>query len=137
MYRSTKKEKQYLKYRKTEEGCYFCNPEPKIVVKKTKNFYISRNNFPYDFWDGQKVSEHLLIVSKKHLHDLENKEDILFEYAMQLNNYGRLGYDVFTRVPNSPSRSQIHFHSHLIKTNGKKFRSLSYKKDPYMLNIEE
>lgn len=136
MYRITKKEKDYKKYQKGETRCYFCKPEPKAIIKKIKNFYIMKNNFPYDFWDGQKVLEHLLIVSNQHLPDLENQEDKLLEYSKQLNIYNQSGYDIFTRVPNSPSRSQIHFHSHLIKASGKKFRMLTYIKDPYKLKVK-
>lgn len=136
MYRSTQKERAYHKYRPTEVGCYFCKPEPKVIVKKIKDFYIMKNNFSYDFWDGQKVSEHLLIVSKKHLPDLEADEDRLLGYSKQLNKYNKLGYDIFTRAANSPSRSQHHFHSHLIKADGKKFSSLSYKKSPYKLTVK-
>lgn len=138
MYRSTKKELNYKKYKEGEKGCYFCNPEPKVVVKRTKNFYISKNNFPYDFWDGQKVLDHLLIISKQHssyLNEYDTK--LVKEYAKLLNKYYKLGYDIFTRTVESPSRSQTHFHSHLIKTNGKKFKSLSYTKDPYSLEVEK
>src|SRR3990167_821177 len=107
MYRSTKNENSYHKYRKGEKGCYFCEPKPHIVVSKTKNFYISKNNFPYDFWDGQKVVEQLLL-----------------EYGELVNKYSNQGFDIYTRTPNSPSRSQPHFHTHLIKTTGKKLKSL-------------
>jgi|SRR3989344_529163 len=137
MYRSTKNENSYHKYRKGEKGCYFCEPKPHIVVSKTKNFYISKNNFPYDFWDGQKVVEHLLLVSKKHFSDLESKDkELLLEYGELVNKYSNQGFDIYTRTPNSPSRSQPHFHTHLIKTTGKKIKSLNFVFNPYSLIVK-
>ena len=137
MYRSTQNENAYHKYKKTEVGCYFCEPEPHVVIKRTKNFYISKNNFPYDFWDGQKVIKHLLVVSKKHLSTLDSKNNsLLLEYGKIVNEYSNKGFDIYTRTPNSPSRSQPHFHTHLIKTNGKKLKSLKYKFEPYSVEVE-
>ena len=149
MYRSTKNEnsyheyKQSLKfslrsnYKKTEKGCYFCEPEPHIVIFKTENFYISKNNFPYDFWDGQKVIEHFLLVSKKHFSDLESKDkELLLEYGELVNKYSNKGFDIYTRTPNSPSRSQVHFHTHLIKTDEKKIKSLNFVFNPYSLIVK-
>lgn len=137
MYRSTKRENLYHKYKKTEVGCYFCEPEPHVVILKTKNFYVSKNNFPYDFWDGQKIVNHLLVVSKKHFSTLETSDDsLILEYGRLVNEYSNRGFDIYMRTPNSPSRSQPHFHTHLIKTNGKKIKSLKYKTEPYLLEIE-
>lgn len=120
-----------------EKGCYFCKPEPKVVVLKTKNFYISKNNFPYDFWDGQKVIKHLLVVSKKHSSISSSKDSsLLFEYNRLINKYSNRGFDIYTRTPNSPSRSQSHFHTHLIKTDGKKLKKLIYNLEPYRLLVE-
>lgn len=137
MYRITKNENSYHKYKKTEKGCYFCEQEPHVVILKTKNFYVSKNNFPYDFWDGQKVTKHLLIVSKKHVSTLESSdEEVLLEYGKLINEYSNSGFDIYTRTPNSPSRSQPHFHTHLIKTIGKKIKSLKFKTEPYLLEVE-
>ena len=137
MYRSTKNENLYHKYKKTEVGCYFCEPKPHIVVSKTKNFYISKNNFPYDFWDGQKIKEHLLVVSKKHFSSLDSKDkNLLLEYGQLINDYSKKGYDIYTRFPNNPSRSQVHFHTHLIKTDGKKIKSLNFVYNPYSLIVK-
>jgi|SRR3989344_6132996 len=138
MYRLTKNENLYHEYRKTEKGCYFCEPESHVVLLKFKNFYISKNNFPYDFWDSQKVLEHLLIVSKEHLSTLNSKnKDVVLEYADLINKYSNKGFDIYLRAKNSPSRSQVHFHTHLIKTDGKKIKSLKFDSNPYILSVKE
>ena len=137
MYRSTKNENSYHEYKTGEKGCYFCEPEPHVIVLKTNNFYISKNNFPYDFWDGQKVTDHLLVVSKKHLSALDSQNSvILLEYGQLINDYSNKGYDIYTRFPNNPSRSQVHFHTHLIKTDGKKIKSLQFNFNPYSLIVK-
>lgn len=136
MYRSTRNENSYRQYKKTEKGCYFCQPEPQIIILKTKNFYVSKNNFPYDFWDAQKVTAHLLVVSKKHLSLPDSKDnESLLEYGELINDYSNKGFDIYTRTPNSPSRSQSHFHTHLIKTDGRKIKNLKFNFEPYSLEV--
>lgn len=136
MYRSTKKEKAYLN-RTPELFCYFCKPEPKVVIKKFKDFYIMKNNFPYDFWDGQDVLEHLMMVTKKHTAYLVEKSGLLLkQHSKIMNSYNKLGYDIFIRTSGSPSRSQAHFHTHLIKASGKKFKRLKYNFKPYSLEVK-
>lgn len=136
MYRSTKKEKAYHEYRPTEVGCYFCKPEPKVIVKRFNDFYIMKNNFSYDFWDGQNVLEHLMLVTKKHDAYLVGRNELLEQYSKIMNKYNKLGYDIFIRTSGSPSRSQAHFHTHLIKASGKKFNKLVYTFVPYKLTVE-
>ncbi len=137
MYRSTKKERNYHRYLGEEKRCYFCKPDPKAIVENFKSFYIMRNNFPYDFWDGQKVKNHLMVVAKKHFPAMDSKDKVLLlEYAILANDYSNKGFDIFVRVPNSPSRSQVHFHTHLIKASGKKFKSLKYTFKPYTLEVK-
>lgn len=137
MYRLPQNELRYLKYLEGDKGCYFCNPEPKIIVDKLNNFYIMKNNFPYDIWDSQKVKKHLLIVSKEHLSNLSSKDkNLLSEYSYLINKYLKQGYDIFTRSTKSASRSQAHFHTHLIKTSGKTVTSLNFNSKPYKLTIK-
>lgn len=138
MYRLTKNENYYQKYRKGEKSCFFCDPDPKVVILKSKSFYISKNNFPYDFWDGQRVRKHLLLVSKNHSAEL-NSESLkeISEYTKLLNKFSKKGFDIFTRTANSPSRTQPHFHTHLINASGKKIKALKVKFTPYSLDLNE
>ncbi|OGY09713.1 MAG: hypothetical protein A2700_00570 [Candidatus Blackburnbacteria bacterium RIFCSPHIGHO2_01_FULL_44_64] len=137
MYRTTSKEVTYQNSRKTEEGCYFCNPIPESIVKTFKNFYVAKNNYPYDIWDYLEVSEHLLLVPKAHMTGFKGMDkDSREEYFNVITDYSEQGYDVFTRATNSLIKTQPHLHTHLIKRTQKRIKNLKYQKDPYNLDID-
>lgn len=133
MYRLAKKELLYRKSLEKNGGCYFCDPIAN-VIENYDNFFIMKNNFPYDIWDYIKVSKHLLLVSKKHFTNLDEfSKSLLVEYANIIQKYSRVGYDIFTRSSNSKIKTQPHFHTHLIKTAGKRVQEINYEAHPYKL----
>lgn len=137
MYRLAKKELLYRKSLKNEKECYFCNPESKVILEKTDNFYIMKNNFPYDIWDYNKVSRHLLLVSKKHFINLDEfSKNLLIEYVKILQKYSKMDYDIFIRASNSSTKTQSHFHTHFIKVSGKIIRKINYNAKPYKLVLK-
>lgn len=137
MYRTKKSEQRYKKAKQLETKCPFCNLEEDRIVSKKSNIYVIKNIYGYDIWDRRKVAEHLLIIPSKHLTSFSeiNKKDSL-DFMEILMEYSAEGYDIFTRATNSKTKSQPHFHTHLIKPKGKVYSSVSFNADPYLLKFK-
>lgn len=131
--------KDYLKRRDPSTTvCTFCEPEydgNKIVADYT-HCYVMANTYPYSFWELRKVTEHLMIVPRRHvtslsqLHPEENEELISL-----FGKYEQDGYDIFARTSISSTRSQHHQHTHLIKSGSKRARGVFFWRKPYILKL--
>lgn len=135
----------YYKYRKTRRkfdnfpqtnDCQFCNPQKyaAAIYEETEHAYVVLNRTPYDQWELRKVTDHRMILPKRHvisLSDLnpEERADIMNIIA----DYESQHYEVYARSPVSESRSVGHQHTHLIKTERKVHRGLFYLSKPYIL----
>ncbi|MFZ1323992.1 MAG: HIT domain-containing protein [Candidatus Saccharimonadales bacterium] len=136
----TRHHKQISRYEKHLKAkpagaCAFCinNPDDDNYSVETKSFKILRNIFPYNTWDLQDVTDHLLIVPKKHIVSLNNlTANEAIEYVDLLGSYESRGYNVYSRAPASGMKSVSHQHTHLIKTSGKPKRVLLYTKNRYL-----
>jgi hypothetical protein len=133
--RSSKQEKQYRKHQKHTDStvCSFCviNEDHAQFVHGTKFFKIIRNRFPYDFWDGQGIVDHLMIVPHRHTHDLSSmKNDEKIEYVDLIATYEGRGYSFFARSPSSITKSIAHQHTHLIKSDRRLKRFVLLLKKP-------
>jgi diadenosine tetraphosphate (Ap4A) HIT family hydrolase len=77
--RSAKLERVYIKHLKNADvsSCSFCdiNKGHDQFIEATKFFKIIRNRFPYTFWDGQGVSDHLMVVPRRHINSLTTLND--------------------------------------------------------------
>ena len=139
--RSRQEEKNYKKYLQTadKKACVFC-PIKKgddNYIEETTNFKVIRNRFAYSLWDGQKVTDHLMITPKKHTDDLANmtpKEKS--EYVDLVDKYERLGYNIYSRSTTNAIRSIAHQHTHLIKTEGGNKRFVFLLRKPYIRIIK-
>lgn len=121
--RSSKQERLYRKHQKHVDAgtCSFCviDEGHDQFVRGTKSFKIIRNKFPYTFWDGQDVVEHLMIVPRVHSATFSFTDDKQkIEYVDLLTHYDKLGYNIYARAPQSVMKSIPHQHTHLIKPNG-------------------
>lgn len=97
-----------------DDKCPFCE-HPQIIVSTLEHFYILQNLFPYSTFDRLPVTEHLLVVPKRHvLHmsDLNSQE--VLEFAKITATYDSQGYNIYTRSAANTMRSVGHFHTHLI-----------------------
>lgn len=122
--------------------CPFChlddkelNPKPRRILKETDHALILDALYPYDFWEFRDVTEHLMVIPKRHVgslseltaaerHDLM---DIFCEYEAQ-------GYNVYARPINSVQRSiPLHQHTHFIKTGSQQARGALYLAKPYFV----
>jgi len=134
--RSRKEDKRYKKYRASnsfKETCTFCNMPQNEIVDETKSFKVVKNLFSYSQWDGQGVSDHLMIIPKRHtdkLSDLSSSEAV--EFMNILGSYELRGYDTFARAPLSNRKTIRHQHTHLIKLDRKTKKFLLYLNKPYV-----
>jgi len=126
------------KTRTKSSGCGFCgfDDEDKKdeLIKSFKHFWLVKNIFPYDFWDDQGVSDHMLLVPRRHIDsvgDMNDEESV--EYAKILGTYDKLGYSIYARSSGNVIKSVVHQHTHLLKLDGKEISFMVYSKKPYVL----
>lgn len=130
-YRGTRK--KYVS--RLSKECPFCKPETIAnAVYEDSLLYIVPNLTKYDLWELRDVTDHLLIIPKRHvvaLHELNSEER---QAVMDtIAKYDHLGYSVYARGVGVVSRSVPHQHTHLIKTNDKPARLSFFLKKPYLL----
>ncbi|HET8690355.1 MAG TPA: hypothetical protein VFL81_02875 [Candidatus Saccharimonadales bacterium] len=108
-------EKQYGE----QPPCPFCDIEagdPGVVLEEG-SMYVIKNRFPYSIYDGQEVTDHLLLIPKRHIISLgglalREKDDYFALYAKLEDE----GYSAMTRAPGTNSRSvQGHVHTHQLR----------------------
>jgi ATP adenylyltransferase len=95
---------------------------------------VMANKYPYEYWDGRNVVEHLLLAPKRHiltLSELNNDEKI--EAINLMAEYEANGYSVYWRSQTNESRSVPHHHTHLLKLNNRSVRFVFYLKKPYFV----
>jgi diadenosine tetraphosphate (Ap4A) HIT family hydrolase len=116
-YRSTRK--RYKSFPKPEQ-CDFCHDSVTLqkAVLTTKHAYVVPNRVFYDIWELHDVTDHLLVVPKRHVHSLSEltpaeRQDIMDILA----DYEGREYNVYARATASVNRSVFHQHTHLIKIN--------------------
>lgn len=133
MYHYRKTRKVYKSFPKHPE-CEFCDYEniKPSLVEETDHARIIKNRVFYDVWELRNVTEHLMVIPKRHaakLADLnpDEKLDIMNVIA----RYEADEYNIYAREPASISRSVAHQHTHLIKTGKKLGRALFFTHKPY------
>lgn len=142
LHRDRKGELVYRDYLKNivhaKKICVFCEIKKGSdqIVKEGKLFRVIINAFPYTLWDSCTVTEHLMIVPKRHIHSISKftKEEI-DEYHRIGASYEKKGYDLYSRGLSSNMKSIPHQHTHLIKTDGVKIKGLLYKEKPLIHKI--
>jgi diadenosine tetraphosphate (Ap4A) HIT family hydrolase len=134
MYRYRKNFKKYIPD-PTSQVCPFCNLEGRHIADTTEHAYVIRSDYPYDLWEFRKVTDHLLLIPKRHvasmsLLDADERADII----ELMSHYEHLGYNTYNRAEKSISKSvPDHQHTHLISTTDKKARLGIYISKPYWL----
>jgi diadenosine tetraphosphate (Ap4A) HIT family hydrolase len=138
MYHLRKKRMTYVKNRKHDEkqtDCPLCaDKTDQRLVEQTDNFRIISNRTPYDFFEGRKVSEHYMIVPKRHIETLDDfNETERLEHAKIASRYEKKGFDIYSRGVGSIGRSIKHQHTHLIKNSNKLTKLYIFIEKPYFL----
>jgi hypothetical protein len=134
--RSRKEEKKYKKHLKHfgVDACAFCpiQKDSDQFIEETAHFKVIKNIFAYSLWDGQSVTDHLMVTLKKHTDNLASmttKEKV--DYVDLIEKYEKLGYNIYARAPTSKIKSISHQHTHLIKTKGNAKRLIFLLRKPY------
>lgn len=136
IHRKRKGHLTYVTHRRSNDAdheCAFCtiSPKSKQVLKNHTYFREITNIFPYSLWDSSKVTEHAMLVPKRHITSLSQltKPEKL-EYITLISEKEGQGYDVFSRGHNSHMKSVPHQHTHILKTTGKRIKTLVYHAKP-------
>ena len=95
--------------------CPFCATDEREVIEEVTAIQVVRNDFPYDYFDGKHVVQHLMIVPRRHIGLLQDfQPDEEHEYWQLMTRYHKNGYSSFTRSAIDTARSvPDHLHTHL------------------------
>lgn len=125
--RSLKDTVRYIMFRHTQSAtssCVFCNysvRQDKCILQETTHFVIVKNDFPYKWWLGMRIHQHLLLIPKRHVKNLsELSTTEKTEFILLLADYEHKGYTFYLRSQNDPTRSVEHLHGHLFSYRSKK-----------------
>lgn len=125
---------------KFPDKCPFChlddpklNPKPRHIIKETTHARVMDALYPYEFWEFREVTDHLMIVPKRHVSTLgeltpEERADIMdicCEYEIQ-------NFNVYARAIKSKQRTiPLHQHTHLIRTKPQSAKRAIYFEKPF------
>lgn len=138
MYRSRKDRKRYHQdphHNLTSsdlEHCPFCVLDDREIFTDGETMRVMTNKYPYEYWDGRNVDEHLLLAPKRHvlsLSHLDDKEKV--EAINLMAEYESRGYSIYWRSQTNASRSIPHQHTHLFKLGEKEVRAQFFMRRPY------
>jgi diadenosine tetraphosphate (Ap4A) HIT family hydrolase len=117
------------------KGCPFCDLSNRTALEETKYAVVTRSDYPYDIWEFRDVTDHLLLIPKRHVATLSNlTSEEQTDIIHLMGKYEHLGYNVYGRSEKSVSKSvPAHQHTHLISTTDKKARLGIYLSKPYWL----
>jgi diadenosine tetraphosphate (Ap4A) HIT family hydrolase len=96
--------------------------------------FVIPNRVSYDVFEGRKVTSHLMIIPKRHVEsfkDFTDKEAT--EFVRMSAKYEATGYNVYARAMENISRSVLHQHTHLIKTDTRRTKAIFFIRKPYFL----
>lgn len=119
--------KHYLK-QQPASVCNFCNFDisHNQVLAELPHFWVVKNIFPYSMWDNSHVTDHIMVVPKRHVYGVsEFTDEEQREYVTALSSYEKTGYAFYTRNPGALTKSVPHQHTHAIQL-GKLVTPLSY-----------
>lgn len=138
---ATRKPKNHQKYarhikNKTDASCEFCKFDTKSeqVIAARGTMFLVKNIFGYDIWDENDVTDHLMIVPKRHVVSLSELTDKERKTFMELvAEYESQGYSLYARAPQNIIKSVVHQHTHLIKLGQKRKKFHFFLRKPHIL----
>jgi diadenosine tetraphosphate (Ap4A) HIT family hydrolase len=138
--RSTKEYRIYAQKNRNDshKQCAFCliKNGDEQYVEETKNLKVIRNRAPYSIWDSQGVTDHLMIIPKRHTDKLGSFDaKTALEYIKLVDKYESLGYNLYARAPVSSVKSVKHQHTHLIKLDGYTKRFIFLMRKPFYIRL--
>lgn len=121
--------------RLTSDGCPFCDPATiEKAIFENNYIYIVPNLTQYDLWELYDVTDHVLIIPKRHieaLSELDDNERLAIMDAAA--DYDLKGYSMYARGIGFINRSVAHQHTHLIKAANRKPKIALFVGSPYFL----
>ncbi|HSW78229.1 MAG TPA: hypothetical protein VLG36_05515 [Candidatus Chromulinivoraceae bacterium] len=139
MYHYRKTRNAYAKHNAGDrkiEGCTFCNEltHGTKIIEEGKTMFVIPNRVSYDIFEGRKVTDHLMIIPKRHVDTFDDfTDEEALEFIRMTGAYETRGFNVYARGRGSISRSVIHQHTHLIKTDTKRTKAIFYIRKPHFL----
>jgi diadenosine tetraphosphate (Ap4A) HIT family hydrolase len=119
--------------KRTCDFCDFTNLSPQ-VKHEFPNFWLVQNIYGYHVWDGQGVSEHLMLVPKIHVVGINELDpELLKEYAELIADFEAKGYSLYSRAPVNALKSVSHQHTHLIKFDNKLKKVHIHVRKPHVM----
>lgn len=99
--------------------CAFCellSTNTQQVIAEHPNFLIAENRFPYNEWDAQLVTEHIMIIPKRHLMKFsEFTPGEASQFLEIITEFEDEGYSIYARAQQNKSRTITHQHTHLLR----------------------
>ena len=123
----------------TQSVCNFCQLATKEnILYENATMYVVANRVASDMFEDRKVTEHLMVIPKKHHESIQSFSSEEKCDAMDvMGEYESKGYSVYARGYGSATRSVAHQHTHLIKLAGAPSKVIIYARKPYiLLNIK-
>lgn len=137
--RSRASQKRYIRHEHglSMKECPFCSvveKDPREIHEETTYFYRIENIFGYDIWDGHAVSEHQMIVPKRHITSLvEMTDEEGLDYLKLIRAGESDGYCLYSRNAGGTTRSVAHVHTHLIKLDeSQEIKQLLFVRKPHL-----
>lgn len=117
------------------QECGFCQAEThERILQQNDTMFVIPNRVSYDMFEGRKVTDHVMVIPKRHHEDIQSFNDKEKIDSMTIiGDYESRGYNIYARGVGSISRSVKHQHTHLIKLTDKPSRLIIYTRKPYIL----
>lgn len=117
-------------------GCAFCRKESGIdrAISSDKYSYVIPNRTKYDVFETRAVTEHYMIIPRRHVETLADlTKDEQHSIMKIAGEYEKKGFNVYARGVGSISRSIKHQHTHLIKITNKRSKFYLFIQKPYLV----
>lgn len=112
--------------------CYIEGTGP--LIEETKHARVVKARYPYDLWEFRGVTDHLLIIPKQHATSLSALSRVERADIMDLiAKYEAENYNIYARAVKSVQRTEVHQHTHLIKTKDRHAKAVLYIKKPHLV----
>ena len=135
--RTMKTQRAYNTYRMSSKfsgGCVYCASGEIEVEKRFDHFLLVPSKFKYEIWDDHPVTQHYLIIPRRHVMSIREFSDLeKQEYVSLLSRYETEGYSFYSRAPSDPARSVTHFHTHLLMIGPELVDAMLYLHKPHVV----
>lgn len=135
--RTMKTQHAYNIYRQSSAftgDCVYCSNGELDITDSHTNFWIVASKFKYEIWDDHPVTEHYLLIPKRHVVVMKDfTGDESTEYFRLLSQYESEGYSIYSRAPTDPARSVAHFHTHFLKIGAAQVDAMVYLRKPHVV----